>query len=75
MGYAKLGRHGANRGTVSQQVHDPDTVMPHRLASPDPREQEEERRVFHVALTRGRRSLEVLTDRTAPSPYLDELTP
>ncbi len=55
--------YAANRG-----------LMPHRLAAPNPRDQEEERRVFHVALTRGRRTLEVLADRNAPSPYLDELT-
>ncbi len=27
LGHAKLGRHGARRGTVSQQVHDGDTVI------------------------------------------------
>ncbi len=27
VGYAKLGRHGAKRGTVAQQVHDGDTVV------------------------------------------------
>jgi DNA helicase-2/ATP-dependent DNA helicase PcrA len=43
--------------------------MPHRLAE----DLEEERRVFHVAMTRGRRSVMVLADRERPSPFLSEL--
>ena len=49
---------GADRGT-----------MPHDL-SDDP---EEERRVFHVAITRGRTSVTVLVDRDRPSRFMTEL--
>ncbi len=49
---------GADRGT-----------MPHDL-SDDP---EEERRVFHVAITRGRISVTVLVDRDRPSRFMTEL--
>lgn len=45
-------------------------LLPHDLAE-DP---EEERRVFHVAITRGRRQVVVLGDRARPSPFLRELT-
>ena len=44
-------------------------LFPHRLAD----DVEEERRVFHVALTRAGRSVVVLGDRAAPSPFLAEL--
>ena len=44
-------------------------VMPHRLAD----DREEERRVLHVGLTRGRHRVTVLADRTRRSPFLDEL--
>jgi len=44
-------------------------LFPHRLAD----DEEEERRVFHVALTRARASAVVLGDAAAPSPFLDEL--
>ncbi len=47
-----------------------DGLLPHRLAS----DQEEERRVLHVAITRGRRRVAVLADAERPSPFLDELT-
>ncbi len=46
-----------------------DGVVPHRLAV----DREEERRVLHVAITRGHRRVAVLTDRTRPSPFLAEL--
>jgi DNA helicase-2/ATP-dependent DNA helicase PcrA len=46
-----------------------DGVVPHRLAS----DIEEERRVLHVGVTRGRHRVVVLTDRTRPSPFLAEL--
>lgn len=49
---------GADKGT-----------MPHHLSE----DVEEERRVFHVALTRARRSVVVLTDRDRPSRFLAEL--
>ncbi|MBW3659888.1 MAG: HRDC domain-containing protein, partial [Actinobacteria bacterium] len=45
-------------------------LMPHRLAE----EQEEERRVFHVALTRCRDEVAVVGNRDALSPYVAELT-
>ncbi|MGK2947873.1 MAG: ATP-dependent DNA helicase UvrD2 [Acidimicrobiales bacterium] len=44
-------------------------LMPHRLAS----DIEEERRVLHVGITRGRQRVLVLGDRTRRSPFLGEL--
>jgi len=44
-------------------------LMPHRLAD----DVEEERRVLHVAITRGRHRVAVLGDVSRPSPFLDEL--
>ncbi len=44
-------------------------LFPHRLAD----DVEEERRVFHVALTRAARTVVVLGDEAAPSPFLAEL--
>ena len=44
-------------------------TMPHRLSG----DVEEERRVFHVALTRGRITVSVLADRDRPSRFLAEL--
>jgi DNA helicase-2/ATP-dependent DNA helicase PcrA len=49
---------GADRGS-----------MPHDLAE----DVEEERRVFHVALTRGRETVTVLADRDRPSRFLTEI--
>jgi DNA helicase-2/ATP-dependent DNA helicase PcrA len=48
-------------------------VLPHRLALTDDHGEEEERRVLHVAITRGRREVVVLTDSSRPSPFLGEL--
>ncbi|MDQ3978296.1 MAG: ATP-dependent DNA helicase UvrD2 [Actinomycetota bacterium] len=45
-------------------------LMPHRLAL----DVEEERRVFHVAITRARHRVVVLGDAARPSPFLPELT-
>jgi hypothetical protein len=45
-------------------------LFPHRLSD----EVEEERRVFHVAITRCRRGVDVLTDRARPSVFVEELT-
>ncbi len=45
-------------------------LLPHDLAD----DREEERRVFHVAITRGREQVVVLADKARPSPFLDELT-
>jgi DNA helicase-2/ATP-dependent DNA helicase PcrA len=45
-------------------------ILPHRLAE----DVEEERRVLHVAITRGRDRVVVLGDRSRPSRFLDELT-
>ena len=47
-----------------------DGVTPHRLAD----DVEEERRVLHVGITRGRRRVAVLADRSRRSPFVDELT-
>ena len=44
-------------------------LMPHRLAE----DVEEERRVLHVAITRGRHRVAVLGDASRPSPFLAEL--
>jgi ATP-dependent DNA helicase UvrD/PcrA len=46
-----------------------DGVTPHRLAD----DIEEERRVVHVGITRGRRRVTVLADSSRRSPFLDEL--
>jgi DNA helicase-2/ATP-dependent DNA helicase PcrA len=46
-----------------------DGIVPHRLAE----DVEEERRVFHVGITRGRHRVLVLADRSRPSPCLAEL--
>ena len=45
-------------------------LLPHRLAA----DEEEERRVLHVALTRARSRVVVLGDESRPSPFLAELT-
>ena len=47
-----------------------DGLMPHRLAD----DIEEERRVFHVALTRCREQVVLLADASADAPFLEELT-
>ena len=44
-------------------------ILPHHLAE----DEEEERRVLHVALTRCRRQVVVLADASRPSPFLAEL--
>jgi DNA helicase-2/ATP-dependent DNA helicase PcrA len=44
-------------------------LLPHRLAS----DVDEERRLLHVAITRGRRRVVVLADEDSPSPFLAEL--
>lgn len=46
-----------------------DGLMPHRLAD----DIEEERRILHVGITRGRHRVLVLGDRTRRSPFLAEL--
>jgi len=47
-------------------------LVPHRLSA-GPAAHEEERRVFHVAITRGIDRVAVLADATRPSPFLAEL--
>ncbi len=44
-------------------------AMPHELSD----DTEEERRVFHVAMTRGRQTVTVLADRARPSRFLTEV--
>ena len=44
-------------------------LVPHRLAA----DEEEERRVLHVAVTRARQRVALLADATRPSPFLEEL--
>lgn len=46
-----------------------DGLLPHRLAA----DHEEERRVFHVAITRSSTATVVVADANAPSPFLGEL--
>lgn len=48
-------------------------VFPHRLAGEEGLE--EERRVFHVALTRAQSEALLLVDREEPSPFVAELAP
>jgi len=51
-------------------VHDAtEGLLPHRLAN----DREEERRVFHVAITRSSVATVVVSDAAAPSTFLDEL--
>lgn len=51
-------------------VHDATSgLFPHRLST----DVEEERRVFHVAITRAMRSLTLVADLQSPSMFLDEL--
>jgi DNA helicase-2/ATP-dependent DNA helicase PcrA len=45
-------------------------AFPHRLAT----DVEEERRVFHVAVTRASEAVVVISDEASPSPFVDELT-
>ena len=52
-------------------VHDATSgSFPHRLST----DIEEERRVFHVAITRGQREVVVVADAAAPSLFLPEMT-
>ena len=44
-------------------------LFPHRLAD----DVEEERRVFHVAITRCQRHVDIIADRTRTSPFIAEL--
>jgi ATP-dependent DNA helicase UvrD/PcrA len=44
-------------------------LMPHALAD----DIEEERRVFHVAITRADTAVHIVADRSAPAPFIDEL--
>jgi DNA helicase-2/ATP-dependent DNA helicase PcrA len=46
-----------------------DETLPHRLAS----DEDEERRLLHVAITRGRSRVVVLADEDNPSPFVGEL--
>ncbi len=53
-------------------VHDATNgVFPHRLST----DIEEERRVFHVAITRAQRSLHLVAEASDPTMFLDELGP
>jgi DNA helicase-2/ATP-dependent DNA helicase PcrA len=46
-----------------------DELLPHRLAS----DEDEERRLLHVAITRGRHRVLVVADEDKPSPFVTEL--
>ncbi len=80
-------QHGADEGGVTlSSVHRvkgmewdhvvvtaaTDGLFPHRLAE-GRFEVEEERRVFHVAMTRSRQTLDIIADKSAPTPFLAEL--
>jgi DNA helicase II / ATP-dependent DNA helicase PcrA len=83
---AALTRSGDEGGIVLSTVHRvkgrewprvavfgaTDGLMPHRLAAGQAAV-EEERRVFHVAITRGMGRVAVLADASRPSPFLAEL--
>ncbi|HEY5889758.1 MAG TPA: ATP-dependent DNA helicase UvrD2, partial [Acidimicrobiia bacterium] len=45
------------------------SLMPHHLSN----DIEEERRIFHVAMTRGIKTVTILADRDHPSPFLAEI--
>ena len=45
-------------------------LFPHRLSA----DVEEERRIFHVAITRAKAQAVVLADTSGPSPFVDELS-
>ena len=47
-------------------------VLPHRMAQ-HPREIEEERRIFHVAITRAKAALDVICQRGATSRFVREM--
>lgn len=49
-----------------------DGLLPHHLAQ-DAAAVEEERRVFHVAITRGTGSVVVVSDVARPAPFVDEM--
>ncbi|MDA8392362.1 MAG: ATP-dependent DNA helicase UvrD2 [Actinomycetota bacterium] len=79
-----LSRGGSAGGVTLSTVHRvkgrewPDVVVfgaaaglfPHRLAG----SVEEERRVFHVAITRAQREVVVLADASSPSPFVAQLS-
>lgn len=79
-----LGRPGSADGVTLSTVHRvkgrewPNVLVfaaneglfPHRLAT----DEEEERRAFHVAITRGRDTVVVLAGATGPTPFAAELT-
>ncbi len=44
-------------------------LFPHRLSD----NLEEERRIFHVALTRGIERVDIICDKDRPSPFLDQM--
>ncbi|MDH5420219.1 MAG: ATP-dependent DNA helicase UvrD2 [Acidimicrobiia bacterium] len=50
--------------------HVTDGVLPHQLAD----DEEEERRVFHVAMTRGIESVAIVGDQSRPSPFIAEMS-
>ena len=78
-----LGKPGDPKGVTLSSIHRvkgmewdrvlvfraDDGLMPHRLSD----DEEEERRVFHVAITRGIEAVTILADDARPSPFLDEL--
>jgi DNA helicase-2/ATP-dependent DNA helicase PcrA len=83
---AALAATGADAGVTLSTVHRvkgrewprvavfgaSDGLMPHRLSAGRDAA-EEERRVFHVAITRGIGAMAILADSSRPSPFLDEL--
>jgi DNA helicase-2/ATP-dependent DNA helicase PcrA len=78
-----LGRSGDPKGVTLSSIHRVKGMewervlvfradrglMPHRLSD----DVEEERRVFHVAITRGIQAVTILADADRPSQFLDEM--
>ena len=62
-------RSRAASGSTSSSTARPVGLLPHRLSD----DEEGERRVFHVALTRAIRQVVVLADADGPSPFVAEL--
>lgn len=58
-------------GFPSEIADDPLLTM--MMAEPDKMKYGEERRLFYVAMTRARKALHLIIDKTSPSPFLNEI--
>ena len=66
-----LGLRGGRMGFPSGIIDDP--LIDLVLADPEPFPNAEERRLFYVALTRAKRAVFLIADRTSPSSFVVEL--